>query len=95
MGSKITRNGRFDMDGYSDSECPDWETSDDGGAFERRLADTLVMVSRLALLDVDGPPVTHICGVRVENVRHMAESAATGINTGSNLGMKYPWGNRR
>lgn len=57
----------------------------------RNAADDLVLIARFALLDPDGHPVTHICGVPIEEVKKRAEAYAGGTNMGSNLGHRFPW----
>jgi hypothetical protein len=57
-----------------------------------RTADDLVVLARLALMDRVGHPVTHICGRPIEDVLRMAEAYAKGMNFGSNLWQRYPWG---
>jgi hypothetical protein len=73
-------------------------TRDDDAADEtyeqerrRSIADDLILMARFALMDSDGHPVTHICGVPIEDVRRKAESYAKGINMGSDLGRRFPW----
>lgn len=57
----------------------------------RRTANDLVLLARFALMDPEGHPVTHICGVPIEEVKQKAENYAEGINMGSDYGQKYPW----
>ena len=57
----------------------------------RSTADDLVLLARFALMDPAGHPVTHICGVPIEDVKRKAESYAKGINMGSDLGHRFPW----